>query len=499
MKRHFWPAAAIVALLLPATLDASAEEASKSVRPNFIVILADDLGYGDLGCFGSSKIKTPNLDRMAAEGARFTHFYAQAVCGPSRAALMTGCYPIRIAEPGNRKNQHTILHPREVTIAEVLKPAGYGTACMGKWHLGASDPSDPTGWNGETMPNAKGFDYFYGTPLYNGYSVRVQDVPFRSQILRNREIAVDKVESWDHITQDLTREAQQFIRANREKPFFLYLAHSMPHIPLGASERFKGKSAGGPFGDAAEELDWSTGELLQTLRELGLDERTMVIFTSDNGPWIETTTAMDPRGKPFIPRDHSGHAEPLRGYKMLTWEGGLRVPFIARWPGKILAASVCAEVATTMDFLPTLTALAGGKLPDVKLDGRDIQPLLFGQPGAKSPHDAFFFYCYTHLQAVRSGPWKLVLARPEHPAWVGWSGRFVGNGVAEPQLYDLRADIGEQHDVSASHPDIVARLMEHVRAARVDLGDHDVVGRQARFFDPGQQRPDRNILKKKAR
>jgi arylsulfatase A-like enzyme len=463
----------------------------RPVKPNIVVILADDLGYGDLGCYGASKIKTPHLDRMAAEGLKFTNFYAQAVCGPSRAALMTGCYPIRVAEPGNRKNQHTILHPQEITIAEVLKEAGYATACIGKWHLG--EPSkDDGGWNPATMPNGQGFDYFYGTPLFNGHTVHVEDSKMRSQILRNREILIDAVENWDHITEDYTREALRFIRDHQSSPFFLYLAHNMPHIPLGAGASFRGKSAYGPYGDAVEELDWSTGEILKSLQELGLDERTLVVFTSDNGPWVETTVGNKPDGRALIPRNHSGVADPLRGYKMTTWEGGLRVPCVVRWPGTVQPGKTCDAVASTMDLLPTAARMAGAKLlADRVIDGHDLEPLLSGYgPDEHAPHDLFYYYCYTHLQAVRSGRWKLVLPRPEHPAWVGWSGRFFGNAVEKVVLYDLQSDVAELHDVALEHPDVVAKLLQSVELARQNLGDYDKIGRQARFFDVGARRPE---------
>ena len=453
-------------------------------RPNIVLILADDLGYGDLGCYGSKKTQTPHLDTLASEGLRLTSFYAQAVCGPSRAALMTGCYPIRVAEPGNSKQFHTVLHSREVTLAEVLRDAGYATACIGKWHLGKRLKESATGFDPATMPNAQGFDVFYGTPLYNGATVHVTDTKFRSTILRNESVAVPAVESWDDITQDYTREALDFIRRHREQPFFLYLAHNMPHIPLGASERFKGKSAGGPYGDAVEEIDWSCGEIVKTLRELGLAENTLVIFTSDNGPWIETTQGMTPGGKPFIPRDHSGHADPLRGYKMLTWEGGLRVPCIAWWPGKIPAGSASDAVTSTIDFLPTFTALAGGSLPtDRTLDGSDLGALLRDPANTASPHEAFYYYCHTHLQAVRSGKWKFVRKRPAHPPWVGFSGRFAGNAVDELSLYDLENDIAETTNVAAEHPEVLARLRQLAHKARMDLGDYDHIGRGARFFD----------------
>jgi arylsulfatase len=259
---------------------------------------------------------------------------------------------------------------------------------------------------------------------------------------------------------------------------------NMPHIPVGASEAFKGKSAGGPFGDSVEEIDWSCGEIVKTLRDLKLDRNTLVIFTSDNGPWIETTHGMKPDGKPFIPREHSGSADPLRGYKMLTWEGGLRVPCIAWWPGQIPAATKSDAIAATIDLLPTFAALAGTKPPaDRIIDGRDLTPLLRDPARAKSPHEAIYYYCFTHLQAVRSGPWKFVRKRPEHPAWVGWSGRFAGNAVDELSLYNLDADIGETTNVAAQHPDVLARLRQLAHEARMDLGDHDHTGAGARFFD----------------
>ncbi len=472
----------------PRLSTAAGPASTKSRPPNFIVIFADDQGYNDLGCFGSTKIKTPNIDRLAAEGVRLTSFYAQAVCGPSRAALMTGCYPIRVAEPANTKHQHTILHPNEITLAEVLRSAGYATACIGKWHLGLARND---GWDPQTMPNGQGFDYFYGTPLFNGVTVRVEDTKFRSPILRNGQVVVERVESWDSITHDYTQEALRFIREHRARPFFLYLAHNMPHIPLGASEPFEGKSRYGPYGDAVEEIDWSAGRIVATLRELDLHENTLVIYTSDNGPWIEVTRGGAPNGKPFIPPEHSGCADPLRGYKMLTWEGGLRVPCVMWWPGEIPAGAACDEVAATIDLLPTLAKLAAAKLPDDRaLDGKDIWPLMSGEPGAKSPHEALYYYCFTHMQAIRSGKWKLVLPRPEHPKWVGWSGRFYGNRVKTLELYDLDTDVGEARNVADQHPDVVARLRKLVEAGRTELGDYDRIGRGARFFDDGPRRPE---------
>ncbi|MGB0582667.1 MAG: sulfatase family protein, partial [Limisphaerales bacterium] len=455
-------------------------------KPNFVIIFTDDQGYQDLGCFGSKKIKTPNIDRMADEGMKFTSFYAQAVCGPSRAALMSGCYPIRVAEPANKKNQHTILHPKEVTIAEVLQEAGYATGCIGKWHLGQKQKGG-NGWDPATMPNGQGFDYYYGTPLFNGFTTYVKDTKFRSPILRNEEVVTEAVETWDNITADYTKEAITFIKQQGTKPFFLYLAHNMPHVPVGASKRFKGKSAYGPYGDTIEEIDWSTGEILKTLKEQGIDQNTLVVFTSDNGPWIEPTRSMKP-GSEFIPLNHSGTADPLRGFKMLTWEGGLRVPCVMRWPGKIQAGKTTDKLGATIDLLPTFAKLAGAAVPsDRKLDGVDISPI-WSDPSA-GPREEMRYYCFTHLQALRTERWKLVLPRPDHPNWVGWSGRFINNGVKETELYDLKNDLGEAVNVAASNPKIVADLMKRVVAARKDAGDYDRIGEHARFFDDNPKRP----------
>lgn len=453
-------------------------------RPNIIVIFTDDQGYQDLGCFGSKTIKTPNLDRLAAEGLMLTQFYAQPVCGVSRAALMTGSYPIRIAEPGNVKRLHTVPHPQELTMAEVLKGAGYATGIIGKWHLCEPDKKSPGGFDPTTMPNAQGFDYFYGTPLFNGTTVQVDGTPFRSALFRNQEIAVRAVQSWDHITAEYTREAIRWITENRTRPFFLYLAHNMPHIPLGASPAFKGKSAAGPYGDAVEEIDWSTGEILKTLRELGLDERTLVVFTSDNGPWIETTRGMNPKAPALIPRNHSGSADPLRGWKMSAWEGGSRVPFLARWPGKIPAGRKSDEILSTMDLLPTFATLAGAVLPtELRIDGLDAAAFLLGQ-STQSPRDEYLYYTGCLLTGLRVKQWKLVLARPANPPVTGWWGRMIER-IDATQLYDLAADPGETTDVAAQHPALVAALQARISAVREELGDIGATGRGARFFDPG--------------
>jgi arylsulfatase A-like enzyme len=473
----------IVALLLASIAILSGEPSAPEKKPNIILIFTDDQGYQDLGCFGSPTIKTPNLDRMAAEGLRLTNFYAQPVCGVSRAALMTGSYPIRVGEPGNLKRLHTVPHPEEITMAEVLKSAGYATGIIGKWHL-ATEGKGPGGFTPPTMPNAQGFDYFYGTPLFNGYTVRVEDTKLRVPILRNQEIVVEAVQNWDTITADYTREAINWIEQNKGQPFFLYLAHNLPHIPLGASKNFKGKSAYGPYGDTIEEIDWSTGEILEKLKKLGIDDNTLVIFTSDNGPWIETTRGMKPNAAAFIPRNHSGTAEPLRGWKMSAWDGGCRVPFIARWPRKLKANRVSDQLLSTMDLLPTFARFAGAKLPaDRTLDGHDASSFLLGE-SETSPRDDYFYYSGSLLTGVRVDQWKLVLPRIANPPGTGWWGRMIDE-VKEVHLFDLNSNPGETTNLAGKHPEIVARLTRRIESARAELGDLKVTGKGARFFDKG--------------
>jgi len=447
-------------------------------KPNFIVILVDDLGYNDLSSYGSPHIETPNIDRMADEGIRFTNFYSQNVCGPSRAALLTGNYPIRVAEPGNRKNQHTVLHPREFTIGELLKQQGYATACIGKWHLagrGEGRQGPGTGpYPAELMPNAQGFDYFFGTPAHNGYTRKIES--WMTELQRNGQV-LEREASMDTITKRETEEALTFVRAHREKPFFLYLAYNMTHVVLGASPEFRGSSRRGLYGDSVREIDHGVGQLLETLKELDLDEKTLVVFTSDNGPWVEGHL-----------REHGGSAFPLRGYKMTTWEGGARVPGIMRWPGKIRGGQVNGEIASTLDLFPTFAALAGTKVPDDrKLDGVDLSQFLLGR-SASSRQDTFFHYSWTFLQAVRKGDWKLVVPRPANPPWTSWYGRMI-DAVKEPQLYNLAADVSEMNDVAAQYPGKVTELTHLYQLARNELGDYNLVGSGARFFDPDPPLP----------
>ncbi len=436
---------------------------SKCEQPNFIIFFTDDQGYNDVGCFGSPNIKTPHLDEMAKQGIKFTSFYAQPLCGPSRAALLTGSYPIRIAEPGNIKNFHTKLHPKEITIAEILKTAGYQTACIGKWHAG----EEP-----EQMPLKQGFDYYYGTPKYNGNMKLIEQSPHRSSVLRNNDtlMTINTFEEMGQLTKMYTGEAVNFIKQNKDKPFFLYLSHNMPHVPLGASENFRGKSEGGFYGDVIEELDWSMGEVLKTLKEEGLEENTLVVFVSDNGPWIEEKIG-----------DHAGSAFPLRGAKAQTWEGGVRVPCIMQWKGQIEEGVTNNELFTTMDFLPTFAEMAGAKLPqELTIDGKSFKNVIL--KNEKSKHDYFYYYAYTHLQAVRDKEWKLVLPRKKEPGYMKWRGRKIDK-VDEIQLFNLINDKEEKHNLAEKYPEKVKELMLAIEDGRKELGDNNRIGKGARFFD----------------
>jgi arylsulfatase A len=453
--------AALAAILLGTPALAHAAD-----RPNLIVINIDDLGYGDIGPFGSRLNRTPHLDRMAAEGRKFTSFYAAPVCSPSRASLMTGCYAKRVLPipivlfPGAAVG----LNPAEHTVAELLKQAGYRTACIGKWHLGDQP---------EFLPPRRGFDYYLGTPYSNdmgpgedGAKSNLGDpLPVRKPeksegrktgpepladtgIMGAEQPPLPLVENETVIArirqpeQQLsvrryTEAALKFIHANKDKPFFLYLAHNAVHFPLYPGKEFQKKSANGNYGDWVEEMDWSVGQVLATLRELKLEGRTLVIFTSDNG------------GTP------TGVNAPLRGFKMSTWEGGIRVPTIAWWPGKVPAGTETDAITGMFDILPTFVKLGGGKLPtDHKLDGGDIWPLLAGKPGAKSPHEAFYYFNGLRLEAVRSGAWKLHLATTE--------------------LYNLTSDIGESKNVAAGNPEVVRRLRALAAAMADDLGTNDI-------------------------
>ena len=403
---------------------------NSSDKPNFIIIFTDDQGYADVGCYGAEGFETPNLDRMAAEGMKFTDFYAAApVCSPSRAALLTGCYPQRVSIPRVLFPRDNIgLNPCEITIADVLKARGYATCCIGKWHLGHLP---------QFLPTRQGFDYYFGIPYSNDMN---------PVVLVEGEATIEHKPDQSQLTRRYTEKAVEFIKKNEDRPFFLYLPHTMPHVPLYVSDAFKGKSKQGLYGDVIMEIDWSLGQILETVKQLGIDEKTLVIFTSDNGPWLS-------KG------DHGGSAKPLRDGKFATYEGGMREPAIFRWPGKIPAGSVCSEMATTMDFLPTFAKLAGAKIPsDRIIDGKDISALI-RDPKAKTPYKAFFYYFEGQLGAVRCGKWKLVLERKR------------GNEAIHAGLYNLEQDIGEQRDVSAEYPAVVKQLSVLAEKMRQELGD----------------------------
>lgn len=433
--------------------------------PNVIIILADDQGYNDLGCYGSKLIKTPRIDRMAAEGMRFTDWYAPApVCTPTRGALMTGCYPQRIGlssianEKPDGSAGHVLygsskhgLNLNEVTIAEILKSRGYATGMVGKWHLGDAKMF---------LPTRQGFDSYFGIPYSNDMTPPV--------LLRNEEL-IENPYPQETLIERYTAEAKSFIQAHKDGPFFLYLAHNAPHTPLFISEKFKGQSKRGLFGDLIEALDWSTGEILDQLAELKIDDNTLVIYTSDNGPW-------------HIRGEQGGSAFPLRAGKGTTYEGGMREPFIARWPGKITAGKVCSEPLSHLDLAPTIAKLAGAAMPsDRVIDGRDVWPIMSGAADAKNPHEAFFYFGDGCLNAVRAAQWKLKL--PTTLQEETEYGKYENPDAKIPQaLYDLANDPGEQKNVAADHPEIVKRLKKLCDGAREDMGDlrTGVVGKNVR-------------------
>lgn len=438
--KHALTLAALLGLsLLPLRLPAA------EPPPNVVVIFIDDLGYADIGPFGATKQRTPHLDRMAREGMKLTSFYAATVCSVSRAQLLTGCYGARVSVPGvyfpGGKNG---LNPAERTLAEHLRERGYATACVGKWHLGDQP---------EFLPTRQGFDRYLGIPYSNDMQrvsteTRQRVVP----LVRNdrvQELLTDEAQS--RIVERYTEEAVGFIRESKDRPFFLYLPHTAVHTPVHAGAAFAGKSANGRFGDWVEEVDWSVGRVLDALREQKLDRRTLVVFTSDNGPWL-------------IKGSDGGSAAPLRGGKGSTWEGGVRVPTLAWWPGRIAAGSISDAVAGTIDLLPTAVSLAGGKVPaEPAIDGRDLSAVLFDQ-SKQSPREAHYYFAGYTLQAVRQGPWKLALtAQPATP-------NGAPADASENRLYHLDREIGEQTDVAAQHPEVVAKLQALAARMNAEIG-----------------------------
>ena len=397
--------------------------------PNFLVILTDDLGFGDVG-FTGSKIKTPNLDKLAAGGAQFSQFYAgNPVCSPSRAAFLTGRYPTRMGIPDVLQAKDTYgLPDTETTIPEVLKSAGYVSGCIGKWHLGSLPPF---------LPTNRGFDSFYGVP----YSNDMRPLP----LMRNLTVQEPDTEN-DYLTQKYTSAAVDFIKANQKRPFFLYLAHNVPHVPLGASPAFKGKSDLGLYADAVEELDWSVGQVMQALDDCGITGNTLSVFTSDNGPWFQ------------------GSAGRLRGRKGQTYEGGVREPFVAYMPGVIQPGTAPAGFGSLMDLLPTFAGLANAPLPKLALDGINIWPLMTGtQPVDRQ---ALLYFDSWNLQCARVGQWKLHVARYNSFPWVETpvEGR-VNLPLAKPELYNIESDPAESYECGDAHPEIVKSIQDEIQTA----------------------------------
>lgn len=435
--------------LLAASLGAlnAAELPASAEKPNVVVIFIDDMGYGDVGPFGSAKNRTPNLDRMAREGLKLTSFYAAPVCSVSRAQLLTGCYGARVSVPGvYGPGSRFGLNPAEATVAERLKDRGYATMCVGKWHVGDQP---------EFLPTRQGFDHYFGLPYSNDMQRAPKDSATRVVPLVRDEQVIELLpdEAQSGLVERYTAESVRFIRENREHPFFLYLPHSAVHTPIHPGAAFAGKSANGRYGDWVEEVDWSVGRILDTLRELKLDRRTLVVFTSDNGPWL-------------IKGSDAGSAGPLRAGKGTTWEGGVREPAIAWWPGRIQPGSVTGAVAGTIDLLPTFVSLAGGTVPaQPVIDGRDLSPLLFGKSD-QSPREAHYYFSGYQLQAVRQGPWKLAVAPQPDDRGQG----TAPDAAVNPRLYNLEQDLGERHNVADQHPEVVAKLQALAARMAAEIG-----------------------------
>lgn len=482
--------AQVTALLLSAALvQPAVTVAQEQTPPNVVIIFIDDMGYGDIGPFGPTAYPTPNLDQMAVDGRRFTDFVvSSAVCSASRAALMTGCYHQRIGIQGALGPSSEIgLADEELTLAEMFKSQGYATACFGKWHLGHHP---------RFLPTSHGFDTYFGIPYSNDMwplhpenVARMQRNPgapsswpplplLRSDAAGEVTVVNPNMQPDDQqqMTRQFTELATDFIRQSAEQPFFVYLPHPMVHVPLYVSAAFEGKSGAGLFGDAVMEVDWSVGEILRTLEELGLDERTLVIFTSDNGPWLSYG-------------DHAGSAGPFREGKGTMFEGGYRVPALMQWKGKIPAGTTSDRLCSTIDLLPTLAGLIGADLPSHPIDGKDIAPLMLGDDETPSPHEHLFcFYAPGGLHAVRTQRWKLHFPHPYRTLAGGNGGRDgqpapYQQARIELSLFDLANDLGETTDVSEQFPEVVAELIAAGERARDELGD-ELVNRQGKAVRP---------------
>jgi arylsulfatase A len=471
--------APFIVFLLAISLAPRFAQAAPPRTPNIVIIYIDDMGYADIGPFGAQGYATPHLDRMAAEGMKFTSFYsAQAVCSASRAALMTGCYANRVGisgalGPGARVG----ISDAEMTMGQLCKQKHYATAIFGKWHLGDAP---------QFLPTRHGFDEYFGLPYSNDMWPRHPTARFPPLPLIEQEKVINPDvddAAQNQLTTQYTERAVSFIVRNKNRPFFLYVPHTMVHVPLHVSDKFRGKTRRGLFGDVVEEVDWSVGQILAAIQNNGLDADTLVMFCSDNGPWLSYG-------------DHAGSAYPLREGKGTSWDGGVREPTLMRWPGHIPAGKVCDAPLMTIDMFPTVARLIGGKLPDHKIDGLDISDVILGKT-AKSPHEVlYFYYGVNNLEALRSGKWKLEFPR----RYVSLNGRPGGKGgmparydtltISSPQLYDLDADPGQKHDVAAQHPDVLERLLAYGEQAREDLGDGLTQRSGKGRREPGRLKPD---------
>ena len=439
--------------------------------PNFVVVFIDDMGYGDVGCYGATGYTTPNLDKMASEGMRFTNFYsAQPVCSASRAGLLTGCYPNRIGISGALFPQNEVgINPKETTIAEMLKEKGYATGIFGKWHLGHHK---------EFLPLQHGFDEYVGLPYSNDMwpigvdgkrreGERWDNYPDLPLIEGNKTIElITTLEGQDKLTTLYTEKAVDFINRNAKDPFFLYVPHSMGHIPLGVSDKFRGKSEQGFYGDVMMEIDWSVGEIEKALQANGISENTVFIFTTDNGPWLNFG-------------NHAGSAGGLREGKTTSWEGGQRVPFIIKWPAGTPAGTISNKLGCAVDLLPSFAKLAGTSLPELKIDGLDITDLWKGVADAEPRDNILFYHGKNNLNGVRKGNWKLVLPHTwssyhAKPGKDGYGGKRIRMTVEAPELYNMMRDPGEEYNVIEYNPEKAEELMKIVEAARIELGDLNV-------------------------
>ena len=448
------------------------KEKLNQTQPNFVLVFIDDMGYGDAGCFGATGYETPNIDKLASEGMRFTNFYsAQPVCSASRAGLLTGCYPNRIGISGALFPYDTVgINPNETTIAEMLKEKGYTTAIFGKWHLGHHE---------KFLPLQNGFDEYVGLPYSNDMwpldDVGKPSPPGSTRssfpklpLMEGNEAKeyINSLEDMDKLTTIYTERAIDFINRNAVHPFFLYVPHTMGHIPLGVSDKFRGKTEQGKYGDVMEEVDWSVGQIEKALEANGIADNTVFIFTTDNGPWLNYG-------------NHAGSAGGLREGKLTSWEGGQRVPFIIKWPGNTPAGVICNNLACAIDILPSFAEIAGASLPKNKIDGVSIVDLWKAKPDANPRDDILFYYGRNNLNAVRKGNWKLVLPHTwqsydTRPGKDGYGGPTIRKKVESPELYNMIRDPGEQYNVIDYNPEKAAEIMKLVEAARAELGDLNV-------------------------